>query len=269
MRSFLVLFSLVSLSLPAWAAETAWVDVAPQVRLRLISSGEIKPDGTALIGLEVDMPQTIKTYWRVPGDTGFPAELDFSRSRGVMAHTILWPYPTREKTPEYLDHVYFGPVVLPVELEVSEAPWVELDVVLGICSDICVPAQARFAFEPTEAGPDRVNGLRLRQALADVPLDWPEDAEPIGEVALDADEARLTVRLLDPRVDPSTLIAATSSGTPLFGTPQKSPEADLMLIPVLGGSDESDLEGQEVTLTFLTESGAFEVTRQIERAPEQ
>ncbi|WP_323014327.1 protein-disulfide reductase DsbD domain-containing protein [Devosia sp.] len=268
MRPFLVLPGLVFLVSPVVAAETAWVDVAPQVRMRLISSGETKPDGSALIGLEIDMPQTIKTYWRVPGDTGFPAELDFSRSTGVKAHTVLWPYPTREITPDYLDHVYFGPLVLPVELEVAEAPWIELDAILGICSDICVPAQVRFAFDPAEGGRDRVNGLRLRQALADVPLDWPEKSQPIGTVLLDEDGGQLAVRLLDPRVNAGSLIAATGSGSPLFGAPQKSPEPDLMLVPVLGGSAENDLEGQEVTLTFLTEMGAFEVTRQIESAPQ-
>lgn len=268
MRSFFILLTLAAIP-PASAAETGWVDVAPDVRLRLISSGEIGPDGAMLMGLEIDMPQAIKTYWRVPGDTGFPAELNFSGSRGVVSHEILWPYPTREETSDYLDYVYFGSTVLPVEMTVSGAPWIELDAILGICSDICVPAQARFAFNPTEGGADKVNGLRLRQALADVPLDWPDGNEPIGAVALDAESGHLAVRVTGPEVDPSSLIVAAKASLPFFGTPQKSPEADLMLIPVLGGSAETDLEGQAVTLTFLTDMGAYEVTREIGGAPQQ
>jgi DsbC/DsbD-like thiol-disulfide interchange protein len=44
------------------------------VKLRLISTGQIKANGTTLVGLEIDMPETSKTYWRVPGDTGLVAE---------------------------------------------------------------------------------------------------------------------------------------------------------------------------------------------------
>src|SRR4051794_13151584 len=105
---------LAFIAVPVQAGETAWQEVAPGVNLRLISSGQIKPDGTTLVGLELDMPETNKTYWRVPGETGLPTELDFSGSTGVHGHKILWPYPTRHETADYLDYVYFGPVVLPV-----------------------------------------------------------------------------------------------------------------------------------------------------------
>ena len=73
----------------------------------------------------------------------------------------------------------------------------------------------------------------------------------------------LAVTLVDPSLDPASLIAATDSGEPLFGTPQKSPEPNLVLIPILGKADELDLENQAVRLTFLTEMGAFEVERTV------
>ena len=83
MRLPILLGIFASLLSPAFAAETAWQDVAPGVRLRLISTGVVKPDGTTLLGLEIDMPETTKTYWRVPGDTGLPTVLDFTASTGV------------------------------------------------------------------------------------------------------------------------------------------------------------------------------------------
>ncbi|UXN73700.1 hypothetical protein N8D56_23620 [Devosia sp. A8/3-2] len=42
---------------PALAGETPWQEVAPGVKLRLISSGLIKPDGKTLLGLEIFMPR--------------------------------------------------------------------------------------------------------------------------------------------------------------------------------------------------------------------
>jgi DsbC/DsbD-like thiol-disulfide interchange protein len=253
----------VLLAPPATAAETAWQEVAPGVKLRLISTGQIKADGTTLLGLEIDMPETTKTYWRVPGDTGLPTELDFSASSGVHDHQILWPYPTRHEGADYLDYAYFGPTVLPVELTVAPDAQIELTAVLGVCSDICVPAQAKFSLPLAEAAPDRPNGLRIRQALATWPMPWEGDPQPLGNVEYDAATSQLLVHLGDPDLDPASLIASTDSGEPLFGTPQKSPEPNLVLIPILDQGDEIDLDGQDIQLTFMTGMGAFEVSRPV------
>jgi DsbC/DsbD-like thiol-disulfide interchange protein len=265
MRPFvLIALSLALLATPAWAGETAWQEVAPGVKLRLISTGQVKANGTTLVGLEIDMPETSKTYWRVPGDTGLVTELDFAGSTGVLGHQILWPYPVRHETADYLDYAYFGPTVLPIELTVEPgSPQVELSAVLGVCSDICIPAQARFSLALAEAEPDRPNGLRIRQALATTPMEWQGDPQPIGNVELMPEGDMLAVHVGDPELDPASLIAATDSGEPLFGTPQKSPEPNLVLIPILGKADELALENQAIRLTFLTGMGAFEVKRTV------
>jgi DsbC/DsbD-like thiol-disulfide interchange protein len=264
MRPLSLLAVIAVIASPAAAGETPWQEVAPGVKLRLISTGQIKASGSTLVGLEIDMPETSKTYWRVPGDTGLPTELDLAGSTGVLGHQVLWPYPTRHETEDYLDYAYFGPTVLPIEVTVAPgAPQLELAALLGVCSDVCVPAQAHFSLALHEIEPDRPNGLRIRQALAMAPLEWDGDPQPIGNVELHRDTAMLAIRVNDPAVDPASLIAATADGEPLFGTPQKSPEPNLVLIPILGKSDEIDLENQAVQLTFLTGMGAFEVTRTI------
>lgn len=261
---FLAIPFVALLATPAIAGETSWQEVAPGVSLRLISTGQIKANGTTLLGLEIDMPETSKTYWRVPGETGLPTELDFAGSIGIAEHQVLWPYPTRVESKDYIDYVYFGPTLLPIELTLQPgAARAELAVVLGVCSDICVPAQARFSLPLIEAEPDRANGLRIRQALATAPIAWNGDPQPIGNVEYDANARMLAVRVGDPDVDPASLIAATASGEPLFGTPQKSREPHLVLIPVLGKNDEIDLASQDVQLTFMTGMGAFEVTRPV------
>ena len=264
MRPDFLTILLVLFATPAMAGETSWQEVAPGVKLRLISTGQIKANGTTLVGLEIDMPETSKTYWRVPGETGLATELDFAGSLGVADHQVLWPYPTRIESKDHVDYVYFGPTLLPIELALDPgAPQAELAVILGVCSDICVPAQASFSLPLVEAEADRANGLRIRQAMAMAPIPWEDDPQPIGNVEYDADAGMLEVRVGDPDVDPASLIAATATGEPLFGTPQKSPEPHLVLIPVLGKSDEIDLASQDVQLTFMTGMGAFEVTRPV------
>lgn len=249
----------------ALAGETAWQEVAPGVSIRLISAGAPDTAGKALFALEIDMPEDTKTYWRVPGETGLPTELDFSASTGIRGHDQLWPFPLREFSGGYLDYVYFGHTVLPIELDITDpAGTVDLEATLGICSDICVPAQARLTLPASEDHPDAVNALRIRQALADVPLAWDEGSEPAGTVRLLNDGSAIAVEIDSTRLDPASLIVAGGADGPVFGAPQKSPQANLVLLPIMGKTDNSALDGMEVELSFMTPMGAFEVSRTIE-----
>src|SRR4051812_36460623 len=120
MHKFLALFfPLVLFATPALAGATAWQDVAPHVRLRLVTNDVRAADGSTLAGLELDMPAKFKTYWRLPGETGIPTELDVSGSAGVATPVIEWPYPIPEITDGFLDYVYHGPTVLPVSLKLT------------------------------------------------------------------------------------------------------------------------------------------------------
>jgi DsbC/DsbD-like thiol-disulfide interchange protein len=246
------------------AAETPWQEVAPGVSIRLISTGKVSAEGKTLIGLEIDMPADTKTYWRVPGDTGLPLGLDFLGSEGISGHQVIWPYPIREKKGSYLDYVYYGPTVLPIEVTLAggEAE-AAVSATLGICSDICVPARASFDLNLEEGSVDKVNSLRLRQAVAQAPIAWDGGDQPLGDVDFLPDEKAIAVEITDPGFDISSLIATTQTGKPLFGMPQKSPQQDLVLLPILEKTENSGLEGQDVQLTFMTGMGAFELSRTI------
>lgn len=261
------LASLLLVSAPL-AGETEWQEVVPGVKLRLVSSGEVKADGTTLFGLEIEMPDDTKTYWRVPGETGFPAELDFSGSDGVKSAEIIWPHPELDTSSGYVDYAYFGNTMLPIALSADDSKGSALvSAMLGICSDICLPAQANFTLPLTDAEPDRPNALRIKQALSEAPIAWNEGKEPIGKIEYRADEKALAVWLDDKTVDVSTLIVATETGSPLFGVPQKSPQDGLVLLPILTKTENSDLEGRDVQVSFMTGMGAFELSRTISTGP--
>lgn len=252
---------------PAVAAETPWQDVAPGARVRLISSDVLKPDGTTMVALEIDMPVSTNTYWRVPGETGIPTLFDFAGSRGVIGHEALWPFPLVETKSGYVDYVYRGPTVLPVELQLDGgAVDLKLGVVMGVCSEICVPVTANFELPLSFAAPDRAQGLRIAQALALTPMPWSDPRDPIAWVGFDAAAKALAVDVDDTRLDPLSLIADTGDTGQLFGAPQKSPDGKLVLLPLLGGESSRDVEGMPVRLTFMTEMGPFSVERRIASA---
>ncbi len=260
------LLLMASLTIPAHAGETAWKELAPDTRARLISSDVLKADGTTSIALEIEMPQSSNTYWRVPGETGIPTEMDFSGSSGVTGSQMLWPYPVVETKTGYVDYVYRGPVVLPVELKLDgQHSDLRVGVTMGICSDVCVPVMASFELPLSFAAPDRSQGLRITQALAETPLEWDGTGDPVPAVSYDAGADALAVTV-SPDVDPLSLIADAGLTGQLFGAPQKSPEPNLVLVPLLGGDQGRGVEGKPVRLTFMTEMGPFSVERRVSPA---
>lgn len=259
MRFLLSLFLCLS-AFPAFAAASDWQELAPGARARLISADEVSAEGSILVGLEIEMLPGLKTYWRVPGETGIPTTFDFSRSGGIGDFRVLWPYPTIDQSTGYLDYVYRGPTVLPIELTATGAPMdLDLNVVMGICSDICVPVQARFALPIRPAKADAGQSIRLRQAVAEVPV-APGTDTGIGMVMLG--DTGLLVAIEDPGIDPATLIVATGDPAILFGAPQKSPDNGGVIVPVLTGGGPS-LAGQMVEISYMTPEGPFVVDREI------
>lgn len=272
MRIFAFL-ALPLLSVPALAGETPWQEIAPDVRLRMISSDVLKPDGTTLVALELDMPQNYNTYWRVPGESGIPTEIDMAGSQGIAGYQMLWPYPRIETEGGLTDFVYRGSTVLPVEVKLTGARAdLEAAVVMGVCSDICVPAFATFRLPLDFNRPDRGQGLRIAQAVALTPQDWSEPRPVFGKVSWDAGAKALSVALADPRVDPLSVIADATAAGQLYGAPQKSPDGSTVLLPLLGGADHAAREGMPVSLTFMTDMGPFSLSTTVgqqstERAP--
>lgn len=267
MRPALLLAALAlvpAFSLPAPAGESAWTDVAPDVALRLISSGEVHPDGRIFAALEIDMPATTKTYWRVPGETGIPTELDLSRSVGILAHEVHWPYPLVEEKGGLVDYAYYGRTVLPIEITLAgETGELDLTATLGICSEICVPVRARLVL-PLGGPPDPGNALRIRQALASVPLDWTEGGPAIRAVRFDAGRDALAVELGAGGVDPFSLVGALGEGGPLLGPSAPDPAGSGVLLPLIGKTRAGDLVGRPIDLVFMTTEGPYRVTSAVE-----
>jgi DsbC/DsbD-like thiol-disulfide interchange protein len=244
---------------PALASATPWQDIAPGVRARLIAS-DVVTDGHTLAGLELQMPEGTKTYWRIPGETGIPTEFDFSASVGVSDPVVQWTYPLIDRTGAYLDYIYRGAVVLPIEMEVGEAPAsLAASIVLGICSDMCVPASATFSLPMNFATPDAAQGLRLRQAMAETPSAWDQPRPPFAEVAAGPDGS-LHLEGPDPSIDPDSVIADLGDPALLFEAPQKSRDGNVWTLRPRG-TPAKGLEGYPIQLTFMTPDGPYSVTR--------
>jgi DsbC/DsbD-like thiol-disulfide interchange protein len=249
---------------PALAGATPWQDIGLGARARLISSDTLT-NGRTLAGLELDLPQSTKTYWRIPGESGIPPQFDFAGSAGVSDPAISWPYPQIDRSQGYLDYVYRGHVVLPIALKTDGGDAIlNASVTLGVCSEVCVPAQAKFSLPLSFAQADAGQAIRLDQAQAQTPIAWDKPSDPFGAILATADG--ISIADPDPAIEPDTVIADIGDPAILFETPQKSPDGTLLTLKLLGGAAGKGLEGRPVQLTFMTAMGPYVVTRQIAAA---
>lgn len=248
----------------ASAATSAWQQIAPGAQLRLVSADEVDDEGALLIALEVRLDPGLKTYWRVPGETGIPLQLDFSGSTGVSDPVIFWPLPKREVTGGYTDHVYYEEVTFPVQLTVSgTTPLISVDILMGVCSDICVPVSSYAELQPHTGRRDIASDIAIKQAMASVPIDWTGDQTIMGTAAYDDQADVLVLGGVSDDLDLDTLIASTADASIIFAAPQKSPKPGVVSFERLGWGELADLTGEWVSLIFQTSSGPFRVERQI------
>jgi len=260
MRTIIYVFALILTAVPSLGAQSPWQEVAPNTSLRLISSDVVTAGGKTMIALQLAMPPDTWTYWRVPGETGIPIQLDFSSSSGLVSFTPVWPFPDREIKNGYLDYIYPGDFVLPIKVEVkNDAPLISLSLVMGICSDVCVPVSASLTLKPDFSARDAGNAIRISQAMAKTPVPWDKSPDPVKAIAYDNDKRELRVRLNETDFDFSSMIAATNDPSIIFGPPQKSQIEGIVVFPRLGRGD--DIAGQRVTISFNTSSGPYELVQ--------
>lgn len=128
-------------------------------------------DGSYQTAIDFDLNEGWKTYWRTPGPAGIPPFFDWSGSTNIANIEIDWPTPHVFETYGLYSIGYKGHITLPVRItpiEPNATVNVELNMEFGVCSDICVPADARFNVKlgnlPNEGVP------AIKAALKDGPL---------------------------------------------------------------------------------------------------
>jgi DsbC/DsbD-like thiol-disulfide interchange protein len=118
-----------------------WVKVAGS-RVRLIAGG-------GYAGVEIELEDGWKTYWRSPGEAGgVPPSFDWSKSENLESAEVRYPAPKRLVDKGGATVGYKGHVIFPVKLRLqgpTEPVTLRLAVSYGICKDICVPGEAELS----------------------------------------------------------------------------------------------------------------------------
>jgi len=142
-------------------------------RARLIA-GDAHGDGR-LIGLEILMDEGYKTYWRHPGDSGLPPEIDWAGSQNVADVEILFPAPRRYRDASGVFFGYDRAVILPLLVRPVDPDLpmqLSLSLEYGVCKEICIPARAELVLEPADR-PAKAHAAAIATAVEQVPV--PQD----------------------------------------------------------------------------------------------
>jgi suppressor for copper-sensitivity B len=162
---------------------------ADESAVRLISATSAVGSAAELrAGLEFALRPEWKTYWRSPGDAGFPVTVDWAGSRNLAAADISWPAPHRFSLFGLDTFGYKDQVVLPIAVRPETAGQPVLlnaKVSYLVCSEICIPrdAQLRLELPPGPAAPTD-NAQLINRFTAQVPGDGARLGITLERVAL-------------------------------------------------------------------------------------
>ena len=118
-------------------------------RISLIKDHSDFVPGTSInIGLKVSMDKGWHTYWRNPGDSGGPIEIDWNLPKGFSVSDIKWPLPEKIEYPPlmtygYEDFVIYS-MVLSIPADYSD-DYFEMNADILICADVCIPESGKIS----------------------------------------------------------------------------------------------------------------------------
>lgn len=134
---------------PAHASSSAW-QPSEGGQIRLVTSGKPDADGRISGVLEIQLKPGWKTYWRDPGGSGVPPQIDVAASANVSAAELSFPAPQRHDDGYGKWAGYDRSVALPVVFTLAapnDTAGIDANVFLGMCQDICIPVQARLKLD--------------------------------------------------------------------------------------------------------------------------
>ncbi len=218
-----------------------------------------------MAAVRLDLAPHWKTYWRAPGETGIPPQFDWSGSTNLKSVTLHWPSPEVIVLDGMQSIGYLHELVLPVEVvavDPSKPVGLRLQMDLGICKDICMPAALSLTGVLDGPGaPDE----SITVALSNQPSTAAQAGlTDIGcAVSPNDDGLRLAATIGMPRQgDPETVVFETADATVWVAQATSSRVGQILtaqvdLVPQSGAPFALDRSG--VTVTVIGQNNSVEI----------
>jgi thiol:disulfide interchange protein DsbD len=208
----------VALALCLTAAARAQEPAAVQVAA-IPETASLAPGGSVRVAVRLRIPDGCHISWTNPGETGLPTTIAWQTPPGVRAEETRWPYPERDETAGFVNHVYRGEAVLVTRFAVDTAfrggaATLRAELSWGLCGATCVMQRGAVALSlPVRQGPAEPTGAwrALAPSLEGLPAG--DSGFAVRAVAA-GDSVRLTIAgpLLDPRLAGTATFFPQASG---------------------------------------------------------
>ena len=185
------------------------VVTTPQARTELLAHAPegVAPGRTVWVGLRIEHKAHWHTYWKNPGDSGLPTELQWTLPAGVEAGEIAWPLPQKIPVGPLMNYGYEGTLLLPVPLTITpdfKPPLLgqELTVQLRaswlICKTECIPEEGEYTLRIPLRGSTALHGALFEAAQQAQPRTLA--AAPQSAIRIQGQALQLTVAGLPERL---------------------------------------------------------------------
>ena len=166
----------------AFAAPSAVV-TTPQLRAELLAHAPqgVQAGQRLWVGLKLTHQPDWHTYWRNPGDSGLPTQIEFNLPKGITAGEVQWPLPFKLKAGSLTNYGFEKTVLLAVPLTVSQQFKPTADQSLEIkahanwlvCKLECIPQEGDFSLRIPVYSSLAIHTAAFDAVLADQPQPLP------------------------------------------------------------------------------------------------
>lgn len=135
--------TLILLIVALWTGKDNALAKTPGLESVQILSGWQNVNGSYTAALIINLEPEWKTYWHTPGEAGIRPQFSFFDSRNVESIRFIWPAPILFGGKDMWSVGYKDRLVLPFILTPKnsvERISLELSAMIGICNQVCVPA---------------------------------------------------------------------------------------------------------------------------------
>lgn len=147
----------------------------PHAEVELVAeTTAVAPGSSARIGLSIKHAPHWHTYWKNPGDSGYPTKVTWQLPPGVTVGDFDWPAPRRIATGPIVNFGYEDTILLPAQITLpadlkpgttielkGQAEWL-------VCKDVCIPEDGPVSLSLTvAAAPGAPSAYAPRFAEAD------------------------------------------------------------------------------------------------------
>ncbi|MDG2000744.1 MAG: protein-disulfide reductase DsbD family protein [Alphaproteobacteria bacterium] len=174
------------------------------VEVKFISSVTKVQKENFYIALDFNLQPGWKIYWRQPGDSGMPPNLDYKNSKNLKSLDLKWPFPKKEyEAASLLTNIYKDNVIIPIAITVKDPTKpLNLQTVLNfqVCKDICIPFQTNLSLLLDTGESNYTKYLyKIERALSKVPIDYKKAG--IDNITVSRDSENSLLFVLESLVD--------------------------------------------------------------------